>query len=271
MVDDTAGTTGERASKSTILLGPGASEINAALVEHGFSVITWPAVAISPAQSSATLDDAIESLFGYDWLIFVNHDAARFFLERLNQTKHEVSELDSVRVCAVGEATAVTLEQSQVHVDVVALDVTSSAIIDSMATYVGGLEHLQRLNILLPQASIGRDYLRRDFEQADARADVAIAYQTVATTDATRLTALHSLLLTASVDAVVFVNESDVSDMYRLFDTNDLGRLLRNIEVFVIDDRAAALARQRGILPTLISVSPLQDALVQALISRFCR
>src|SRR6185437_13182408 len=230
MVEHTDSTIGERASETTILLGPGAWEINAALVEHGFRVIPWPAVAISPAQSWATLDESIESLFGYDWLIFVNHDAARFFLQRLNQTKHDVGELDSLRVCAVGEATAAVLEQSQVHVDVVATNVTSSGVIDSIASYVGGREHLRRLNILLPQASIGRDYLRNDFEQVEARADVVIAYQTVATTDATRLTALQSLLLTASVDAVAFMTESDVSEMCRLFDTNDLGRLLRNIE-----------------------------------------
>src|ERR1043165_4921271 len=141
MVEHTDSTTGEQASESTILLGPGASEINAALVER-FRVITWPAVAISPAQSCATLDEAIESLFGYDWLIFVNHDAARFFLQRLNQTKHDVSELDSLRVCSVGEPTAAVLEQSHVHVDVVATNVTSSAVIDSIAGYVGGREHL---------------------------------------------------------------------------------------------------------------------------------
>src|SRR5262245_33381546 len=104
----------------TILLGPRLNEIEAALREHGFDVMTWPALAIQPPQTFTALDEAIENLFGYDWLIFVNEDAVRFFLERFTGQGYDVSELDSLRVCAIGEPTAASLEQSQVHVDVIA-------------------------------------------------------------------------------------------------------------------------------------------------------
>src|SRR5215468_12077882 len=90
----------------TILLSPHLNEIAPALREHGFNVITWPGVLILPPQSFAMLDEAIENLFGYDWLIFVNEDAAHFFLERFAKQGHDISELDSLRVCAIGEKTA---------------------------------------------------------------------------------------------------------------------------------------------------------------------
>src|SRR5512138_1665246 len=220
----------------TILLSSRLRDIEPVLREHGFKVMTWPELAIQTPQSFVTLDEAIENLFGYDWLIFVNEDAARFFLDRLASKGHDPGELDSLRVTAVGEATASVLEQSQVHVDVIATKVAAS-VIEQIANYVGGRESLQRLNFLIPQASIGREYLIHDLQEADARADVVIAYQTVSATDMTRLSVLQSLLLTGSVDAVAFINDADVADFARLFDTQDLGRLLSDVVTVSVFDQ----------------------------------
>src|SRR5262245_42711432 len=129
----------------TILLAGNARELNAALTKNNFSVTTWPKLSIQPPASFATLDEAIENLFGYDWLIFVNQDAARAFLIRVDERGHDVSELDSLRVCALGEHTAAALEQRQVHVDVIATHAIAVRVIGGIADYVGGSEHLRRL------------------------------------------------------------------------------------------------------------------------------
>lgn len=252
----------------TILLSPHLNEIAPALQEQGFSVVTWPELALQPAQNSAALDEAIENLFGYDWVIFANEDAVRFFLERFATQAHDVSELDSLRVCAIGEATAARLEHSQVHVDAIAPRAAGSSIVEHLATYLGGPEALQRLNFLIPQASIGREYLKRELEQADARADVVITYQTVAAEDVTRLSVLQSLLITASIDAVAFGDESDLIDVGRLFDTSDLGRLLVEARVFLFA-RAGRVATQMGIPASCISEVSSQDEMLAALIQRF--
>ena len=252
----------------TILLSQSLSEVESILRERGFNVLVAPKLIIQPPQSLTTLDEAIENLFGYDWLIFANENAARFFLDRVTNKGHDLSELDSLRVCAVGEDTAAVLEQSHVHVDVIVPNVAGS-VIERIANYVGGRDSLQRLNFLIPQASIGREYLIHDLQEADARADVVIAYQTVSATDMTRLSVLQSLLLTGSVDAVAFTNDTDVADFARLFDTHDLGRLLSDVIVFVFDQRGAMMAAQMGVASSLISVSPSRDEMVDALINRF--
>lgn len=252
----------------TILLSSRLRDIEPGLREHGFKVMTWPELAIQPPQSFVTLDEAIEVLFGYDWLIFVNEDAARFFLERFLKQRREVSELDSLRVCGIGETTAASLEKAHVHVDVIATNVTASSVVEQIAQYVGGRESLRRLTFLIPQASIGRDYLKQELETADARADVVIAYQTVTTSDSTRLSVLQSLLVTGSVDAVAFANESDLSDLARLFATNDLGQLMRSVAVFLCDQRAAMIVAQMGVASSLISESSSRGEMVEALMNR---
>jgi len=252
----------------TILITPRLHEIEPVLRGHGLDVMTCPPLAIRPPQSFAALDEAIENLFGYDWLIFSNEDAARFVLERLIRQGHDVSELDSLCVCAVGELTATALEQSQVHVDVIATRVTAASVVDQIANYTGGRESLRRLNFLIPQALIARGYPKDELEAADARADVVIAYQTVETNDATRLSVLQTLLLTGSVDAIAFADQRDVWDFARVFDTNELGRLLKNLTVFVAAQQAAMMAAHFGVT-SLISESSSEKGMLEALIKRF--
>ena len=257
------------ATQRTILVAPAPNEITAALQAAGFKTITWPALSLQPPENLAGLDEAIENLFGYDWLVFINADAFRFFLERFEHEGHEVSGLDSLRVCAIGEATVAALEHAQVHVDVIATQMAAAAVVDEIANYLGGRYSLQRLNFLLPQAAIGRDYLKNDLEDAGARADVIAAYQTVSAADMTRLIALQSILLTGSVDAVVFANDSDVSLLARLFDTNDLGRLTNNVVAIAFDEVTLELARNFGIAQPIQPADTSADAVNEALQKHF--
>ena len=106
---------------------------------------------------------------------------------------------------------------------------------------------MNRLNFLLPQAAIGRDYLKGHIENIGARADVVVSYQTVANDDLTRLAGLHSMLLTGSVDAIVFATADEVFELARVFDTNNLGPLLRNTFVLAIGDATTNAAEAAGI------------------------
>ena len=65
-----------------------------------------PTIEISPLDSYELLDEAIEHLYGYDWLIFTSVNGVNHFFARLHAGGHETSELDELKVCAIGEATA---------------------------------------------------------------------------------------------------------------------------------------------------------------------
>jgi uroporphyrinogen-III synthase len=259
--------TSVRGTGRSILIGPRLSDIEPALRAHALDVMMWPPLAIHPAESSDALHEAIENLFGYDWLIFINVDAVRFFLERLIKEGHEVSEIDALRVCAIGEQAAAALEQSQVHVDVFATAGSATCVLEQIADYTGGRQALSRLNFLIPHASIGREYPKDELEAAGARADVIVAYQTVAGNDATRLAVLQTLLLADSIDAVAFADQGEVEDFARIFATNDLTRLLKTPAVFIAAQQPATIAAQLGV-PSAIQSSS-KDAMVEALIKRF--
>jgi uroporphyrinogen III methyltransferase/synthase len=252
-----------------VLLVAPASNLARPLESAGFKTITWPRRQLTPPDHFAALDEAIANLYGYDWILFIDSDAVRLFAERLQQQSREVSDLDTLRVCAIGEATAAALEHARVHVDVVATQTNASTIVEQLATYAGGIEHLDRLNFLLPQAAIGRDYLKEHIENIGARADVVVSYQTVVNNDLTRLAGLHSMLLTGSVDAVVFATPDEVLELARVFDTNNLGPLLRNTFVLAIGEATANAAEAAGISPSLHPNASSPRAITELLAQRF--
>ena len=252
-----------------VLLVAPASKLTPQLESAGFHALTWPRLQLTPPDNFAALDEAIANLYGYDWIIFVNSDAVRFLVERVQQQSREVSDLDMLRVCAIGETTGAALEHARIHVDVVATQTNPSAIVEHLATYAGGIEDLDRLNFLLPQAAIGRDYLKEHIENSGARADVVVSYQTVANDDLTRLAGLHSMLLTGSVDAVVFANPDEVFELARVFDTNNLGPLLRNTFVLAIGEATTNAAEAAGILQPLQPNASSPQSITEFLAQRF--
>jgi uroporphyrinogen III methyltransferase / synthase len=252
-----------------VLLVAPASKLTPQLESAGFQTTSWPRLQLTPPANFAVLDEAIANLYGYDWIIFIDSDAVRVFVERVQQQSREVSDLDTLRVCAIRETTAAALEHAQVHVDLVATQTDPATIVEQLATYAGGIEHLNRLNFLLPQAAIGREYLKEHIENTGARADVVVSYQTVANDDLTRLAGLHSMLLTGSVDAVVFTTADEVFEMARVFDTNNLGPLLRNTLVLAIGDATANAADAAGISQPLQPNPSSPHAIAEWLAKRF--
>ena len=234
-----------------------------------FHVVRWPQLNIGPPENLADLDEAIENLYGYDWIIFVNPDAVRFFQACLARLGHEVANLDALRVCAAHEEAAMVLEEAHVHVDLVATQTNPSAVVGQLTAFAGEGDSLDRLNFLLPQAAIGRDYLKPHLEAKGARADVVVAYQTVASADLTRLAGIDGMLRTGSIDAVIFANAAEVSELARVFDRTDLYGQFETTAVFTLDPVTTKAARDAGVSRPLQCAEPNERGIIESLAKHF--
>jgi uroporphyrinogen III methyltransferase/synthase len=221
------------------------AEDRSQLEQAGALVIACPHLTIEAPDDYSALDQAIENLYGYDWLIFVKSHSVSFFLERFQKLGHETSELDALKVCALGESTVELLEQSSVHVDVIPERLGAEAVVAALANYSGGANSLEGLNFLLPQATIGRDHLKDGLANAGTRADIVASYCTVAA-GGSDLTRLKTLILSGGVDCLIFRTPGDVNDFASLFDVNELSGLLRNVLVACIDEKTREAASELG-------------------------
>ena len=60
-----------------------AGEFAAALEGFGARVVFCPTIEIVAPETYAPLDEAVENLFGYDWLVFTSANAVEHFCRRL--------------------------------------------------------------------------------------------------------------------------------------------------------------------------------------------
>jgi uroporphyrinogen III methyltransferase / synthase len=232
----------------TVVVTRAASQAGAlitSLENHGATVIACPTIEIAEPETYERLDEAIDHLYGYDWIIFTSANGVEYFLRRLSARGIGVEDLDDVKVCAIGEATADKLRDAHVHVDLIPSQAKAEGVFAALSEFAGGDEQIRGLNILIPRAAVGRDYLPKSLEEAGARVDVVTAYRTVVPENLDR--GRLSAMLTGSADCIAFMSSSSVKNLALLFDSHDLGEKLRGLIIACIGEVTAATAAYYGL------------------------
>ena len=222
-----------------------AEELTKLLESYGAAVIACPTIEIRQLDNYERLDEALDHLYGYDWLIFTSTNGVEFFLKRLTERGLKIADLDEVRVCAIGRGTADKLHEAHVHVDIIPSQSTAEGVFTALSEFAGGVERLRGLNVLLPRALIGRDVLPKELEQAGARVDVVPAYQTVLPENLDR--GRLSAMLAGGGDCIAFTSPSTIRNLAKLFDTQDLGTVLPGVAIACIGSVTAAAAVEYGL------------------------
>ena len=222
-----------------------AADLTTLLEGYGANVIVCPTIEIREPDNYDRLDEALDHLYGYDWLIFTSTNGVEFFLKRLTTRNQQIADLDEIKVCAIGQRTADKLHDAHVHVDLVPSQSTAEGVFTALSEFLGGDEHFHGLNILLPRAAVGRDVLPNALQKAGARVDVVTTYQTVVPDNIDR--GKLAAMLAGSGDCIAFTSPSTIKNLAKLFDTHDLGKTLPNIAVACIGSVTAEAATEYGL------------------------
>jgi len=240
-----------------------AEELTKVLEGYGANVIACPTIEIRELDNYQRLDEALDHLYGYDWLILTSANGVEFFIKRLITHGLKIEDLDEIRVCAIGQRTADKLHAAHVHVDVLPSQSTAEGVFATLSEFVGDAERLRGLNILLPRALVGREHLPKALEEAGARVDVVPAYQTVLPEDLDR--GKLSAMLAGSGDCIAFTSPSTIKNLAKLFDTHDLGKVLPGLAIACIGSVTATTALEYGlrvdIQPTTFTSADLAQAI----------
>ncbi|HVG35351.1 MAG TPA: uroporphyrinogen-III synthase [Pyrinomonadaceae bacterium] len=223
-----------------------AADFISELEGYGARVLACPTIEIVEPESYQPLDEAIDNLYGYDWLIFTSVNGVDHFLRRLTESGRDRSELDDLRVCSIGDATAERLREASVHVDVIPAQFKAEGVFEALALFLGGEENLRGQNFLIPRAAVARDYLPRALIAAGARADVVPAYRTVQPNSSER-GRVEAMLTGGAVDCITFTSSSTVNNFALMFETTDLSELLKGVRIACIGDITAATAARYGL------------------------
>ncbi|MEO6391654.1 MAG: uroporphyrinogen-III synthase [Pyrinomonadaceae bacterium] len=243
-------------------------ELAGGLEANGARIVWCPTIEITEPESFAALDAAINDLFGYDWIIFTSANGVEYFGRRAQALGHHLAELDDVRVCAIGEATAEKLRDVAVHVDLVPGEAKAEGVYRALCDYLGSAAELRTLNFLLPRAAVARDYLPRVLTDAGARVDDVAAYRTVAP-ESSDLGRIKALLDGGGIDCVTFTSSSTVRNFAKLFDVTELGPLLGGANIACIGGVTAQTAHEFGLTVTIQPAETSLAALANAISDHF--
>src|SRR5262245_33950819 len=132
----------------------------------GAEVTIVPLIEIRPAEGRA-LEDALESMSGYDWVVLTSVNGVTAVAQGLAGLVGAAG----TRVAAVGPVTAEAVRDTGVEPAFVA-----SRASDDIAA---GLGEIAGLRVLLPQADIAEPHLADELRGRGAQVEAVVAYRTV--------------------------------------------------------------------------------------------
>ena len=232
-----------------------AAELSEKLRTLGADAIELPVISIGPPQDPAPLDQAIERLATYDWLIFTSVNGVRFFLERLDRSKQDLRALKA-RICAIGPATARAVEALHLKVDLM----PEKYVAESMVQAFAGVP-LEGKRVLLPRAAVARDLIPTELAKRGAHIDVVEAYRNIVPEGAGER-AKGIFAGDSKPDWITFTSSSTVNNFISLAGAD----ALRGVRVACIGPVTSETARSHGLKVDIEAKQFTIDGLIEAIL-----
>jgi uroporphyrinogen-III synthase len=172
-----------------------------ALEAEGAAVVPMPLVGFRPPDDIGLLDEALQDLRRYDWILLTSQNAVRALLERGETPKISLAQaVGGLYVAAVGPATAGAASQSGLHVDYVAAKHQGSALVEELA------ERIRGQRVLLPRSDRANPELVEKLARVGAQVTDVVAYKTVRPVE--QIASAARAMAAKGVDAVLFFSPS---------------------------------------------------------------
>lgn len=216
-----------------------AENLARAIEQLGGEVIEFPTIEICPPESFAELDDAIDKLDGYDWVIFTSVNSVEPFLQRLKIKGKTADALSAHKIGAIGAETARRLEAARIFASLVPERYQAEGILAAISP-----EEIRGKRVLIPRAAEAREILPATLRNWGAVVDVIVAYRTELPCVDVR--PLAGLLAERKIDVITFTSSSTVRNFVRLFGGRRLGEIVNGSTIACIGPITAATVEDLG-------------------------
>ncbi len=215
-------------------------EFTTRLKKLGAEVIEFPTIEIVPPSSWKGVDRAIAQLKSYHWIIFTSANGVSFFYQRLKEKRKNLRLPMSLKVCAIGPATASQLKKKGFPVHYIPKEYVAEAVLDGFKKM--GVEGKR---ILLARAKKARDILPKGLKRFGAEVNVVDAYRTIKPKGGP--IRLKRLLSEGQIDVITFTSSSAVNHFVDLLKKEDFKKLLKGISIACIGPITARTVRESGL------------------------
>jgi uroporphyrinogen III methyltransferase/synthase len=215
-------------------------EFSVSLKKLGAEAIEFPTIDIVPPLHWKELDRAIDQIKSYDWIIFTSANGVKFFFQRLGERGLSFRFPASLKVCAIGPATANQLKEKGIRVGYTPEEFVAEAILKGFRKMT-----VQGKRILLARVKQARDVLPNGLKKLGAEVDVVEAYRTIIPKGGSKR--LRQLLIEGKIDVITFTSSSTVIHFVELLKKENLKKLLKGIAIACIGPVTSRTAERLGI------------------------
>jgi uroporphyrinogen III methyltransferase/synthase len=209
------------------------------LNQLGVEVVEFPTIEIVPPSSWKALDQAIDRITSYDWIIFTSANGVHFFFQRLKEKGKTRRSLSGIKICAIGPATAEQVKKKGIRIDFIPKKFIAEAILLGFKKM--GVEGKR---ILLARAKEARDVLPIGLRKMGTEVDIVEVYRTIKPRGGAKR--LRKLLDEKKIDMITFTSSSTVTHFVELLKGTDYKKMLKDVAIACIGPITAQTATEQG-------------------------
>ncbi|HXY55641.1 MAG TPA: uroporphyrinogen-III C-methyltransferase [Nitrospirota bacterium] len=232
------------------------------LTDRGATTVEFPTIDVVPPASWAELDNALDVIESYQWVIFTSANAVRFFFDRLRSRGKDIRTLKGVNICAVGPKTAESIEQYGLRADLIPSEFKAEGVLAAL-----GGANVKGRKFLIPRAKVAREIIPDKLRDLGAEVTVATAYENVKpTSDVERV---RKLFQEKKIAAVTFTSSSTVHNFVEILGRKEYKSLLDGVTIACIGPVTAKTAEEYGIKTDIMPKEYTIPAFVDAMVDFF--
>jgi uroporphyrinogen III methyltransferase/synthase len=240
-----------------------ASELVRLIQEKGGEAVTFPTIQIHPpsrVERLQALEDAVNRLSAYDWIIFTSVNGVTHFLQAVQQKKLDPVQVIKAKIAAVGPKTAAVLQAKGFAVELIPKAFHAGALAETLKSRLK-----PGLRVLLPRGDLARPELPERLKEMGLRVTELIVYETVPGGGDSRK--LAHLLKHKQIDVITFTSPSTLKNLLAILEQCEFpaSRLHEFAELACIGPVTAKEAAEHGLHVTYMAEESTVSGLVEAL------
>lgn len=218
--------------------------------------VACPVICIRPPEDTRTLDEAIKNLKQIDWIVFTSAHAAKFLIQRVEELNIDRSVFGSIRLAAIGPATASELEEQQLDVEFQAARANAAEFVEEFTTK----RNLHGARVLLPLSDIAMRTMPDGLASAGAYVVEAVAYRNAAPQSLPN--EARGFLQSNQIDWALFSSPSTVKNLFQLLHQEHIAATFHTAS---IGPSTSATLREIGVTPDVEADPHTFDGLLDAI------
>lgn len=236
------------------------SEFVDKIEELGGEAVEFPVIQITRPKHQKLLDQAIQDLARFDWIIFTSVNGVKFFFDRLAELSVDIRTMSQARIAAVGPKTADKLKEKGLMVEVFPGEYHAEALVESLRPLVQPGQ-----KILLPRSNIARKILPEELKKMGCHVTDVDAYDTQMNTE--NAAGIVKQLSEGNIHVIAFTSSSTVRNFLKVLKTvhADAHSLIHDVKVVVIGPITAQTAKELGVRVDAVAEEYTIEGLVEAI------